>query len=57
MTSVADDLAISRQYGRRSNVAFGVLVFAVAAVLALAVWDGLWPPRQSASTSHAGSPG
>jgi hypothetical protein len=50
MSSVADDLAMSRRYGRLAGIWNVVLIAVVASVLALAVWDGLWPPRAKTQT-------
>jgi hypothetical protein len=56
MNAVAEDIALSRRLARRSARAIAVLCFAFAGMLALAVWDGLWPPRTT-STEHASKPG
>jgi hypothetical protein len=57
VSTVAHEVEISRRHGRRSDVALVVLVALVASVLVLAVYDGLWPPRDSTPTSHTGRPG
>ena len=57
MNSVAEDLALSRKYGRQCALALRFLVAAVAAVLLLAVVNGTWPPRETSPTSHSGKPG
>jgi hypothetical protein len=57
MNTIAEDIALSRRYARRSDRMIWVLYFAVAGILAIAIWDGLWPPRNSTSTSHTGKSG
>jgi hypothetical protein len=57
MSSIAEDLARSREYGRQCNLALRFLVAAVVAVLIVAIANGTWPPRETSPTSHAGKPG
>lgn len=54
--SVAQEIAFSRKHGRRSGVMLAIICVAVAAVVVLAVWDGVWPPRTT-QTSHTSQPG
>jgi len=54
---VAQHLAFSRRHGRRSGVTLAILVVAIFSVVALAVWDGLWPPRANRTgTTQASGP-
>jgi hypothetical protein len=54
MNTIADNIALSRRYRRRSDRATLILCFAVAGILGLAVWDILWPPRATSLTSTPG---